>query len=509
MPRARAWASAVLAITLGALVSTPAIAVTPRNGSAAAHSPEAVGPPNVVVIMVDDLPPLDHRLYAALPVIRETFLRHGLEFTDFHSETPLCCPARVGFLTGQHTFHHGVDRNSATLFRPEMTLATQLRRAGYQTMLAGKYLNGYSRLAPAMPLGWDRFSAKEGDDYYDYSLWNDGNPTPERHGHAAEDYLTDVTRQKAAAQLRAADPSRPIFAWIAANAPHAPWLPAPRHENDPRCDSIAQWKPASYGEANVSDKPAWVQAQRRFRSGELRTRTGFDLVPICRSLLSVDELVKKIRSVLRELGRLDNTILVFAGDNGMNYGAHRLGNKLGPYETAIPFFVSWPAGLGTKPRKVTDTVMNIDFAPTICELAGCTLGPYPNGQQAPDGKSFLTLLLGSESSMQRDSVIEDLPAGQQGVPAWYAARTTGASSLRDAGCEGANEHACRWHYIRYDDGFEELYDTSGGPCIAWKSSAPGDPCELVNVAGDPSYLPILNAMRYRLNTLRSSTTGGD
>jgi arylsulfatase A-like enzyme len=521
MLRSRSGPATLAAILFALTLFSPAAGAEP-GGSSTRVAPPARGPrgatvsgnalspntPNVVVIMVDDLPPLDERIYAVLPTIRETFVKHGINFTDFHSETPLCCPARVGFLTGQNTFHHGVDRNNASLFRPAMSLATQLKAAGYQTMLAGKYLNGYSRLAPVVPPGWDRFSAKEGDDYYNYTFWNDGNPKAEHHGDRVKDYLTDVTRQKAVAQLRAADPRKPVFAWIAVNAPHSPWLPAPRHAKDTTCDSIAPWKPASYAEADVSDKPVWVQKQPRYRPSQLRNRTGFDLGPVCRTLLSVDELVRKIRSVLQEQGRLSNTVLVFAGDNGMNFGAHRLDSKLGPYETAVPFFVSWPARFGVKARKVTDTVMNIDFAPTICELAGCTLGPYPNGQQEADGTSFLPLLLGTAVSMKRDSVVEDLPAGDQGVPAWYAARTTGASSLKNAGCKQPGPNACRWHYVRYDDGFEELYDISGGTCSAWKPGMPGDPCELVNVAGDASYLPILNSMRYRLNALKGAPPAG-
>ena len=81
-----------------------------------------------------------------------------------------------------------------------------------------------------------------------------------------------------------------------------------------------------------------------------------------------------------ETGRLDNTLFVYSGDNGMNMGEHRLVNKSAPYVTQIPFLASWPARLGTTPRAVTERVQNIDFAPTICELAGCTLGPFPNGQ---------------------------------------------------------------------------------------------------------------------------------
>lgn len=510
--RSRSLSLTVVVATLAMLLLTPAPAAalqglppvtSPPGGQPAAPDPR----PNIVMIMVDDLPPLDGRLYAALPQIRDAFINKGVQFSNFRSETPLCCPARVGFLTGQYTWHHGVNQNAAWLFHPEMSLATQLKGSGYQTMMVGKYLNGYSRLAPAVPPGWDIFNAKDGEDYYNYTFWNNGSPKPEKHGRTPTDYLTDVIRQKALDALSAADPSKPIFAWFATNAPHKPWTAAPRFANDRRCNSIAPWKPPNYAEKNISGKPAFVQSSPRYRPSELRLPTGFDLKPVCLSMLAVDELVGRVKSVLAQQGRLDNTIFVFSGDNGMNLGAHRLDSKLGPYETGIPFFISWPKQLGAGARSVDDIVMNIDFAPTICELAGCTLGPYPNGQQTPDGRSFAALLKGSASSLKRDSVVEDLPLAQQGVPEWYGVRSTGASNLVDAGCEQAAVNGCRWHYIHYANGFEELYDVSGGPCITWVPRWVGDPCELTNVASDPMYLPVLNAMRYRLNVLAGNPPG--
>ena len=57
-------------------------------------------PPDVIVIMTDDVPAMDDRVWRYLPTIRDMFVRHGVEFTDFAGETPLCCPGRAGFLTG-------------------------------------------------------------------------------------------------------------------------------------------------------------------------------------------------------------------------------------------------------------------------------------------------------------------------------------------------------------------------------------------------------------------------
>ena len=100
--------------------------------------------PNIVMVITDDQPALDGRLLPFEPTVKSIFVDHGVNFTDFHSETPLCCPARAGFFTGQHTHNHNVTQNRATQFDPTETIATELSGVGYHTMLIGKYLNQYA-----------------------------------------------------------------------------------------------------------------------------------------------------------------------------------------------------------------------------------------------------------------------------------------------------------------------------------------------------------------------------
>ena len=119
-------------------------------------APGRDGRPDIVVIMADDLGAIDERILERLPNIRELFLEKGLRFDAAYSETPLCCPGRASFLTGQHTRKHGVVVNRATLLDPRRTLATALHDAGYYTIMAGKYLNYPDQLADKSPAGWDR-----------------------------------------------------------------------------------------------------------------------------------------------------------------------------------------------------------------------------------------------------------------------------------------------------------------------------------------------------------------
>jgi hypothetical protein len=228
-------------------------------------------------------------------------------------------------------------------------------------------------------------------------------------------------------------------------------------------------------ERDVRDKPAYVQARR------IVSRGGYRLTRICRGLRSVDDLVRR---VLDELGRLDNTMLIFTGDNGMSYGGQRfLNEKKAPYATQIPFYVHWPRVLGTGAREVGARIQNIDLAPTLCDIAGCELGPYPTGQAKPDGRSFLRLLTGEREQLARTAVLTSYLDPTSKVPMYWSVTTTAGSPLARRDCAGRRRGACRWMYTEYATGERELYDLSNGPCYAWRRGQPGDPCMLDNEAG--------------------------
>ena len=199
-------------------------------------------------------------------------------------------------------------------------------------------------------------------------------------------------------------------------------------------------------------------------------------------LLSVDDMVKKVRAELFRQGRLNNTLFILTADNGYGFKEHRIPAKTVPYVTHVPLYVAWSAGRGTT-QKVVDTVLsNIDMAPTLCDLAGCVMGPYPNGQQSSDGISFLPLIKNQVVKLGRDAILESQPIVPSGTapstrPAWWAIRTTTENPLG------------LWHYIEYATGEKELYDLSKGPCYRWSASKGGDPCELKNLLSSTVIAP--------------------
>lgn len=239
-------------------------------------------------------------------------------------------------------------------------------------------------------------------------------------------------------------------------------VPADRFVGDPRCADLAGFLTPSTNEADVSDKPGYI-ARRPTLS--LATN-GWPLIRDCEALLSVDAEVAAITSTLARQGRLDNTLFILTADNGMSYGRHRWAEKRTPYASQIDFFVHWTDGIGTSPGIIDALASNIDVAPTLCQLAGCVMGPYPTGQVTPDGVSFLPVLMARGGTGRDYAVEEDVSVSPRSRPQFYGLRSAPSTPI------GA------WHYVAYDDGEYELYDLAG------------DPDELQNLAGNPAYAGI-------------------
>jgi N-acetylglucosamine-6-sulfatase len=243
--------------------------------------------------------------------------------------------------------------------------------------------------------------------------------------------------------------------------PHAPAVPSPGDEG--AFAELAPARPASFDEADVSDKPAWVRDLPRL-SAEQEAAIDVFRRRQYRSLLGVDRAVGEILDALRERGRLENTLIVFTSDNGILHGEHRWTKKEAPYEEAIrvPLVLRWDAA-GWTARTEGALALNIDLAPTIADAAGvATL--------ATDGQSLLPVLDEPSTSWRRDFLIEHLE-GTNPVTTYCAVRSA------------------RWKYVRYATGEEELYDLDA------------DPFELENLAARSSEEETRTRLETRLRDL--------
>jgi len=216
--------------------------------------------PNIVVILTDDqrwdsLP--------LMPTVESELVGHGTTFSNMFVEDPICCPSRASFLTGWDAHTTGVFNNDPpyggfAAFDDSASLATWLNAAGYETFLAGKYLNHYpSTKGLYEPPGWDVWRAfATTNAYFNYKLSIDGTSV-RSYGSAPEDYSTDVIADLAHQEIEGASPQDPLFMWITPLAPHATWVPAPRDVGS--LDGIAPLRPPNYNEPDVGDKPAYMR----------------------------------------------------------------------------------------------------------------------------------------------------------------------------------------------------------------------------------------------------------
>jgi arylsulfatase A-like enzyme len=506
----RAAAPPLVALPL-ALLTALVVTLLPAGSPAHARGlPSGVARPDIVVVMLDDLPQIDQRLWARLPTIRRLLVEGGVRFTDFLGNDPSCCPGRANALTGQWSTHHGVTRNDARLLDPTVTVATELQAAGYWTGYFGKYLNLTYLLDSKELPGWDR-TFIFGGKYWNYRAWRDGKVV--QFGSLAKQYSTTQIRVHALKALRAAPPDRPRLLWLAPFAVHSGQdqdgvqvarqpAPAPVDVGAAACEDVAAWTTPAFTEQQTADKPAFLQGRRSDRP--------HPLVRVCESLLSVDRLLAAVVRELAAQGRPDPMIILTA-DNGMGWGAHGWFPKFVPWATPMPLLIRWPGLLGTAPATVATTLSNIDLAPTLCEIAGCTMGPFPNGH-AVDGTSFLPLLV-QVGEVNRLAARRDGRITRDGVTRRPNGRITGATLGREVvfiehtdpfdfpkaptflGLRTTNEAPIgRWEYVEYATGEKELYDLAGGPCWSWKPGDPGDPCRLRNRAGDPAVASIQSAL---------------
>ena len=415
---------------------TGPIAVDTDDGTVKSTEPFAVQP-NVVVIMTDDQR-WDTLSY--MPIVSEELANQGVTFTNAFVSNPLCCPSRVTFLTGQYSHTSGVWNNDAPYGGFEAftgdatTVATRLSDAGYRTALVGKYLNQYWLTnGQYVPPGWDVWESYATEvSYYDYVLSFDG-AVFESHGSAPEDYATDVLAADAGSFIRQTSAQKPLLLWFTPPAPHEPSYAAPRHVGT--FEAIAPWRPPTFDERDVSDKPPYVASKPRLGTAgveamDQRRQTQLE------SLLAVDDAVGGILDALADTGRLGDTLLLFTSDNGFMWGEHRLGAKTVPYEESIrvPFVIRWDRLSGV-PRTSDEMVVNVDVAPTITAAAGAASLP-------DDGRSLLRLLEDTPTRWRTEFVLE-----HQGraVPSYCGIR--GASKV----------------FVHYADGTEEYYRLGADP----------------------------------------------
>ena len=450
----RTWILGALALL--ALGTTVLSCGGDRSPNTAANSR-----PNIVFILTDDQ---THESLRVMTRTKALLADEGTTFSNAIISYPLCCPSRATLLTGQYAHNHGVLENvppqgGVEALDATETLAVWLERAGYATSHIGKYLNGYGDVSPpTVPPGWTEWFGLQDPSTYGYLAYDVSINGTLQNFQGEANYQTDVLTDRAVAEVErlGADGDTPFFLNVWYTAPHggrdlavpsrgAPVV-APRHRGT-AADEVLPPNPA-LNEPDVSDKPARIEALPELPLSDaqqaLRTYQA-----TLEALQAVDEGVGRIVDRLDAVGALDDTVIVFMSDNGLMFGEHRLlYQKTVPYEESIhvPMIIrggGFPAG-----AEVSEPVSNIDFAPTMLDLAGADAG------LEVDGRSLLPLAEDPSSTADRPILIENGP-GNRIVDHYEGVRTR------------------RYTYVEYSTGERELYDLVT------------DPIQADNLAGRP------------------------
>ena len=335
-----------------------------------------LGPPNVVLILADDLGYGDLGAYGN-PRTRtpnlDKLAAEGIRFTSFYVPVPICAPSRAGLMTGRWPYRTGIPWNPPVrLNDDEVTIADALRDRGYATGMVGKWHLGWT--GPDFPIhhGFDfYYGIPAGEDESDFvrgdQLTRDG---------VGRDMLARRYTDEAITWMRGVPRGRPFFMYIAHRSPHLPNYVAPPFEGT---------SPGGlYGD--VIEELDWT----------------------------VGEVVKALES----MGAGQNTLVLFTSDNGPvippkgpGSAGPLYGDKGSCQEGGIrvPGIAWWPARIRGG-RVVSEPVSTMDLFPTLVALAG---GALPADREY-DGMDVSRLLTGEIARLPGPGI-----DGSREIVFWY------------------------------------------------------------------------------------------
>lgn len=342
--------------------STAAVAFAGMPGVLRAASSSL---PNIIFIMADDLGYADLGCTGSrmnrTPHI-DSLATNGRFFTQGYANSAICSPTRTGLLTGcyQYRFPAGLEEPIGPISPPDIgvphvwrTMPEVLREQGYQTALVGKWHLGSPPLHNPLTHGYDHFFGiiPGGADYFRHHAVQGGRDIGEglMQGDVEIEragYLTDLFGDEAVRVIR--EKTAPLFLSLHFTAPHWPW------------------------EGREDEEAArGLQNFMHFDGGSLETYANM--------VAAMDDNVGKVLAALREIGELDNTLIVFTSDNGGERFSDTwpfVGVKGELLEGGIrvPLLAQWPARIAA--GSVTEQVaISMDFLPTFAALAQQAVDP--------------------------------------------------------------------------------------------------------------------------------------
>ena len=469
-----------------------------------ARAAETRRPPNIVFIFSDDhscqtIGAYGGRLsafckqHAVTPNI-DRLADQGALFPNSFCGNSLCSPSRAAVLTGLHSHANGVMTLDKPLLPGLWTYPRAVREAGYQTAVFGK---------------WHLASTRPETDYWRILPGQGAYLNPRFEGpdgmEPHEGYASDIITDLALGWLKKRDAAKPFLCMVQHKAPHRNWIPPERYyrwlddvtvpEPDTLFDDYAnRASPARNQKMEIGGDmtlkgdlkiealdapldpnspygPRNVEFRRLRPEGRELTRWKYQqyMKDYLRCVKGVDDSVGRLTEYLKAEGLDENTVVIYASDQGFYNGEHGWFDKRWIYEESLhmPLVMRWPGVVkpGSRPAPM---VQNIDYGPTFTEIAG---GKVPEGLH---GRSFVPVLRGETPADWRRSVYYHYYDPGHGVPKHYGVRT---------------ERYTLVHFYTSDEW--ELFDREK------------DPQQMRSVYADPAYAATVKELKTELERLRT------
>jgi arylsulfatase B len=393
---------------LPGLVASALLGYTAPRAPAAQDGDKAPRPPNIIVILADDLGYADLGCQGCkdIPTPQiDSLAKNGVRFTDGYVSSPYCSPSRAGILTGRypqrfgHEFNTPGRRTDVGLPLTETTLADRLKAIGYATGIVGKWHLGAGTQFHPLRRGFDEFFgfAHEGHFYvgprYKGDLTSSLRPREPEYDRLnpilrgtepvdEPDYLTEAFTREAIAFIKK-HRARPFFLYLAYNAVHSPMQAIPKYLE--RC-------------AAIPDKKRRVFAAM---------------------LAALDDGVGAVLRALRDAGIEENTLVFFLSDNGgptaeltsSNLPLRGFKGQCLEGGIRVSFIVQWKGGLPAG-KVYHQPIIALDILPTALAAArgklpedgktdGVNLLPYLTGGNAKPPHALLFWRLGSQAAVRK------------------------------------------------------------------------------------------------------------
>jgi arylsulfatase A-like enzyme len=321
----------------------------------------------------------------------------GWRFDNCFATNALCSPSRASILTGTYSHVNGVTTLVTPVDASQPTFISQLREQGYRTAMVGKWHMGEG----------------DGHDPQNFDYWDVVIGQGEYHNpgflsadgfRTVEGYATDIITDLSLNWVESLEGDDPWCVLIYHKAPHRPWEPDAKHAGMHTAPApIPATFYDDYSTRSSSARRAAVRLAENLNEDDLKVSPpeglNYEQLALWKyqrfmedyldCVASVDDNVGRVIDWLKERGDFDDTLLMYASDQGFFLGDHGWFDKRFMYEESLrmPFLLSYPRLLES--GKVFDGIVtNVDMAQTILDAAA--VEHHPRMQ----GRSFWPDLLG-------------------------------------------------------------------------------------------------------------------